>query len=304
MSLDFRLTKPDLTKRTRIVPRRGQERVVRIGIGNSESFRDIYVFLLTVGWGWFLLGSGLLYLGINFVFAGLYVLQPGSISSAHHGDFADSFFFSVQTIATIGYGVMAPVTMYANILVTTETLVGMTLLALVTGLMFARFSRPTARVLFSDNMVVGTRNGRPALIFRMANRRSSQIVQAQVTLSFVRDEIDEDGETNRRFYDLTLVRSLTPIFALTFAVFHEIEESSPLHGVTPESLLASDTEFVATVSGVDETTMQNVNARHSWEATEVLWHHRFVDILGYLEDGRRAIDYTRFNDTEPLGRMQ
>jgi inward rectifier potassium channel len=296
---DFCVARPIAARRSRLVPRGKQDRIVRLGFGGRDAWRDLYVLLLNVEWQWFLLGAAVLYLTVNLVFAALYVLQPGAVSSAHPGDFADAFFFSVQTIATIGYGVMAPATRYANSLVTAETLVGMTMLALVTGLIFARFSRPTARVLFSCNMVVVGRQGRPTLAFRMANRRANSIVQAHVTLSVVRDEQTAEGDIMRRFHDLTLVRRETPIFAMTFTVMHEIDEASPIFGATAASLAAEDAEFVATVTGLDETVMQTVHARHSWDATEVLWHRRFADILGFVPDGRRAIDYTRFHDTEP-----
>ena len=231
------------------------------------------------------------------MFAALYLLQPGSIAKAHPGSFADAFFFSVQTMATIGYGVMAPATFYANLLMTLETAVGLMFVAMTTGLVFARFSRPTARVLFSNVAVVGPYNGVPTLSIRIANQRQNQMLAAEVSMTLVRDEVSDEGELTRRFYDLALVRDRSPVFALTFRVMHPIDADSPLHGMNYETLAEQHAEIVVIASGVDETLVQPVNARTSYLPHEILWSHRFVDIFGWTEDGRRAIDYRRFHDT-------
>jgi inward rectifier potassium channel len=282
----------------RVVTRSRQDQLARVGLEGGVS-RDLYHLTLTIPWGWFLLISAGLYLAINVLFAGLYLLQPGSIANAHD-DFADAFFFSVQTIATIGYGSMAPATVFANLVVTAETLIGMTLLAITTGVVFARFSRPTARVLFSRRVVILPRDGKPTLTLRMANQRRNQILQANVALTLVRNEMTSEGEQMRRFYDLKPVRTATPVFALSFTVMHVIDEDSPLFGMTPEMMADEDAELVVMVSGIDETVSQTVHARWSYDASEILWNHRFVDILGYLPDGRRAVDFSRFHDTVPI----
>ena len=263
-------------------------------------FGDLYYRILTVGWAAFFGVGTLAYLAANAVFAVLYLLQPGSIANARPGAFADAFFFSIQTMATIGYGQMSPATFYANLLMTVETAVGLTIVALMTGLVFARFSRPTARVLFSRVAVVGPLNGKPALSVRLANERQNQILAAEVAMTLVRDERSLEGDLRRRFYDLKLVRDHSPVFALTFTVTHEIDRDSPLFGETGESLAARNAELVVTTSGIDETLVQPVHARTSYLPNEIQWHHRFADIIGWTEDGRRAIDYRRFHDTMPL----
>ncbi len=270
--------------------------MVRLGV-ERQLFGDLYHHTLTIGWpGFFLVGTGA-YLAANFVFAALYLLQPGSITQAHPGSFADAFFFSVQTMATIGYGVMSPATVYANLLMTLETAVGLMFVALTTGLVFARFSRPTARVLFSNVAVVGPYNGVPTLSIRIANQRKNQMLAAEVTMTLVRDEVSDEGELTRRFYDLELVRNRSPVFALTFRVMHPIDANSPLYGLNYETLAEQHAEIVVIAGGVDETLVQPVNARTSYLPHEILWSHRFVDIFGWTEDGRRAIDYRRFHDT-------
>lgn len=260
---------------------------------------DFYHTALTASWAQFLLCSAALFLGINALFAGLYLLQPGSVAGARPGDFGDVFFFSVQTLATIGYGQMAPATRYANVLMTLEVLVGGLTLALVTGLAFARFSRPSARVLFSRVAVVGPMNGQPMLALRIANERRNQILQAEVRLSLVRDEQTEEGHYLRRFYDLKLARSQTPVFALTFLVMHPLDRDSPLYGATAESLAAESAELVLILTGLDTTVSQLIHARASYLADQVLFGRRFADVIGALPDGRRAVDYARFHDTLP-----
>jgi inward rectifier potassium channel len=277
------------------------DEVISIGL-ERPWFDDIYARILRMGWSSFFALGAATYVLANIFFAVLYLLQPGAITNAHPGSLVDAFFFSVQTMATIGYGVMAPATIYANLLMTVETAVGLMFVALTTGLVFARFSRPTARIMFSRVAVVGPYNGKPALTLRLANQRQNQLLAAHVSLTLVRDELTQEGSLLRRFYDLKLVRDRSPIFALTFTVIHEIDAQSPLHSATPERLAEMNAELVVAASGVDETLVQSVQARTSYLPHEILWGHRFDDIIGYTEDGRRAIDYRRFHDTVSLSR--
>jgi inward rectifier potassium channel len=261
---------------------------------------DLYHVALRLSWPSFLLGGALLYLAANAGFALLYLVEPGAIANARPGSFRDAFFFSVQTIATLGYGVMAPATFYANLVVTAETGSGLLLLAVATGLVFARFSLPTARMLFSRVAVIGPYNGSPTLSLRVANQRRNQILEAEVAAMLLRDEKTVEGTLIRRFYDLKLARTRTPVFALTFTVMHEIDHTSPLHGATAASLAAENAELIVTASGVDETIATRVHARTSYLPHEILWHHRFADVIGWTDDGCRVVDYRRFHDTEPL----
>jgi inward rectifier potassium channel len=207
----------------------------------------------------------------------------------------------VETISTIGYGQMSPGTLYGNLVMTFEAMVGLMLIAVAAGLVFARFSRPTARVMFSKVAVVAPFNGLPTLTLRLANQRRNQILEAQVSLSLIRDELTSEGEWMRRFYDLQLIRQRSPIFAMTFSVMHAIDNASPLLNATASSLAAESAEIVVTVTGLDETLSQPVHARTSYLAHEVLWNHRFADVFIDTRDGRLAIDYRRFHDVEPIG---
>ena len=228
------------------------------------------------------------------------MLQSGSISNARPGSFTDAFFFSVQTLGTIGYGVLTPATIYANLLVTCEVLVGIVLVALTTGLVFARVSRPTARVLFAKLAVVTMFDGVPTLMVRMGNERLSQIVQADIGMTLVRNERNREGVFMRRFHDLRLERARTPIFAMSYTAMHRVDATSPLHGFTTETLRAVGAEILVTVTGLDETMAQTVHARASYLPDEVMFEHRYLDIFGFTHDGVRAIDYRKFHSTEPV----
>jgi inward rectifier potassium channel len=283
----------------RMIGRDGEEGLLRVGVGPAW-YEDLYYRAFTISWPRFLMTGALVFLLVNAGFALLYLLQPGAVAGARPGNFGDAFFFSVQTIATIGYGQMWPATRYANLLVTVEVLLGMLTIALVTGLAFARFSRPTARVLFSRVAVIGPVNGQPTLSLRIANERRNQVVQAAVTLSLLRDEVTAEGSFLRRFYDLKLVRGHTPVFAMTFVVMHTLDRDSPLYGTTPQSLAAEQAEIIVTLTGTDATLSQTIHARASYLSDEILFDRRFADILGVTPEGRRAIDYRRFHHTVPV----
>jgi inward rectifier potassium channel len=283
----------------RIVERDRSDRVIAIGL-RVELIKDLYHYLLAMSWLVFLAGFLLLYLGLNLLFAALYLIGDGSIANARPGAFADAFFFSVETLSTIGYGQMAPATLYGNFVMTAEALAGVMLVAVAAGLMFARFSRPTARVVFSKVAVVGPFNGVPTLSLRLANERRNQILEAQVSATFVRDEYTAEGDWIRRFYDLQLARQRSPIFAMTFTVMHAIDATSPLFNASPTSLAAEGAELVVTVTGIDGTTTQTIYARASYLADEIVWDRRFADVFTQTENGRLAIDYRRFHDTAPI----
>jgi inward rectifier potassium channel len=274
---------------------RGRLNIVQSGLRNRY-VDDLYHYLLTSSWRRLLLILVGLYVAGNSAFAGAYLLQTGAIENARPGSFADAFFFSVQTMATIGYGQMVPRTFYANALVAIESLVGLLGIAMVTGLTFAKFSRPTSRVLFSRVAVVTQRDGMPCLMFRMANQRGNQIVEAQIHVVLALTETTVEGETIRRLHDLHLPRSRNALFALSWTAIHPITEGSPLFRTGAESLAAREAEIIVSLIGLDETYSQTIHARHSYVADEIVWGARFVDVLSRAADGRRRVDYTRFHD--------
>lgn len=257
---------------------------------------DLYHYLLTSSWTT-LLGFVLIaYIGANLVFAAIYLLA-GGVAGAHPGSFADMFFFSVQTMATIGYGKMTPDSVFTNVMVSLEALFGLVGLAMMTGMMFAKFSRPTARVRFSRVAVVSRRDGLTSLMFRMANLRANRIVEAEVHVVFARIERTPEGEELRRFYDLATTRNRSALFALSWTAVHPIVEGSPFAGQTRESMLAQDAEIVVSLTGLDETFSQTVHARKSYYGGDIAWGRRFADIISLSEDGSVRIDYSLFDET-------
>jgi len=272
--------------------------VVSIGLERGL-LGDAYYALLTMRWRAFfaLVFTG--YLTVNALFAVGYWVLGDAIENARRGSFADAFFFSVQTLATIGYGKMAPATLGANLLVTAEALLGMVGLAVTTGLVFARFSRPTARVLFSKVAVIAPYERVPSLMFRMANARGNQIVEARLRLTLVRNDVTADGEQVRRLHDLRLLRSEHAAFALTWTAIHPIDGASPLHGKDAQALQESMSDLVVSLTGIDEGLAQTIHARYGYRPEDIRWDARFADILTPGPD-RSVVDYTRFHDVVPL----
>jgi inward rectifier potassium channel len=271
--------------------------VVALGL-RPRPLADLYHFLLTSRW-WalltFLAGA---YVAVNVLFALVYLGLGDAIEHARPGSFADAFFFSVQTMATVGYGNFWPRTPAANVVATVEMILGGMGLALMTGLVFAKFARPTARVLFSEVAVVRGWEGTRSLMFRMANTRASQIVEAHVSLTLVRTERTAEGDELRRLTDLRLLRAQSALFALSWTAIHPLDAQSPLRDATPESLAASDAVLIVTFSGFDENLATTVHARHTYAAAQVLFGRRFADIITAGPGGERRVDYRRFHEVE------
>ncbi len=281
-------------------PSKGPPRVaVEVRGLERKPWRDIYPFLLSTTWPRLLTLIAVLYIGVNALFGLGYWLDPGGVENARPGSYFDAFFFSVQTWATIGYGKLVPVSTFAHVMVTIESFLGMLSVAMITGLLFAKFSRPTARVLFSKVAVITQWDGKKSLLFRLANERGTQIVDAQLTVSINRIETSAAGGSVRRDHDLKLPRSKNPNFIFAWTVVHPIDEDRPLYNATPEHLVGQDTIIGVSLVGIDEIFNQTVYARHAFGAQDLRWGHDFLPILGRGSQGQRLIDYTHFPETEP-----
>jgi inward rectifier potassium channel len=278
---------------------RGQRMAVVKG-QDSGRFMDFYHDILTNSWPVFFLKLALAFVAVNLGFAVLYVADRHGIANARPGSYLDAFFFSVQTLGTLGYGVMAPRTLYTNLLVTVESFTGILTIALFTGIIFARFSRPFARVVFSQVAVVTPFDGIPTLMFRAANQRGEAMLDASVTVTLARQHTSLEGITMRRFQELKLVRSSSSLFALSWTVMHPIDQDSPLHGLSPQDMEDRDMEIVVTLSGLDEILADRIYCRHAYWADEIVWNQRFVDVISVTDSGRRMVDLTRFHDTQDI----
>ncbi|WP_245004445.1 ion channel [Paraburkholderia sacchari] len=271
-----------------------------------QTWRDFYHFALTMRWSTFFASLAGLFALLNGLFACFYELGTASIANQNPHGFLGAFFFSIETMATVGYGDMHPQTIYAHLVASLEIFVGMSSVALATGLVFARFSRPRAKILFANQVVVHPIEGRMTLMARAANARQNVIAEAQAKLRLIRVETSSDGYTARRIYDLKLVRSEHPLFTLGWNIMHIIDESSPLFGATPELLASQGAVLHIVIEGSDESTAQTMQARYIWSDTQIRWQHRYVDLMSEL-NGVSTIDYTHFHevvafdDARPFG---
>ncbi len=274
-----------------MVDEKGQLRI-RHRRTQMSAFQDGYHSILRMSWRSFFAACVVTYVLLNLCFAVAFWQAEGSFSGE---GFRQAFNFSVQTFSTIGYGVLSPTDPVGNALVVLETLVSLLFTAVITGLAFSKFARPSSKVRFAQKMVLSTFDGKRALIVRVANARSSMIVEAQITLSFARNTTLQDGSTFRRITDLQLMRNTQPMFALAWTVVHFIDEESPLYGLSHADLKACDAVVIISLRGVDETFMQETYARHIYGTGTIHDGGKYADILMVDEDGERVIDYSRLD---------
>ena len=288
--------------RRRLLNRDGSFNVVRDGL-NPFSSLSLFHWLLTISWPRFLgfiTGS---YVVVNALFAVAFLLcgpdalQSSSASFATQ-PFYRAFFFSVDTFATIGYGNIIPVGVAANTLVTIEALINIVGVALATGVVFARFSRPSARIVYSRNAIVAPYRDKTALEFRIANARSSQLIEVQIQVILTKLE-HVDGTTVRKFYDLSLERQRVVFFALSWTVVHPIDPNSPMWGLTRKDLADSEAELLVLLIGTDETLSQTVHSRSSYKADEIVWGAKFANMFMRTEaEGIIGMNMSRIHDIE------
>jgi inward rectifier potassium channel len=292
--------------RRRSAPRRvkvGQREIFTQGL-SREVAHDLFHHFMTVSWPRLFGTLVAFFLAFDILFGFLYALVPGCIANLNPPGFAGAFFFSVETLATVGYGDMHPQTLYGHLVAMAEIFVGLMSLALITGIMFARFSRPRARFLFTRNIVVRPIDGKLTLLVRAANQRQNVVQDASAQLHILRDEVTEEGFRIRRVIDLPLVRSQQPMFVLGWTIMHVIDDASPLKSETEESLHENTTAFILSVTGTDETTGQVLIARAEYSSEDIRWNATFHDILEEAEDGTLHIDYSKFHDVEPLANSE
>jgi inward rectifier potassium channel len=264
----------------------------------APGLRDMYHALLRVPW-WaaFLIIIGT-FLTLNALFAFAFVFV-GGIANSRAGSFEDAFFFSVQTMGTIGYGGMLPTSRAANLLVVAESVTGLVLTALATGLVFARFSQVRPRLMFSARAAIGAMDGVPTLMMRIGNERRGNIVGTDFRLSFTRTSKTAEGVTIYQLQELALVRARAPALSRAWQVLHKIVEGSPLYGFDDEKMKQVEGELQLEVVGVDDISLQPVHARHTWFANQVAWGARLADVLSDLPNGDMQLDLRNFHEVVP-----
>jgi inward rectifier potassium channel len=283
------------TATIRVVQLGGRE-VVTEGL-NLNFWADISHRCMTASWPAFIGGAAMVFVVFNAFFAFFYWIGDQPISNVPGGDYIDYLYFSIETLSTAGYGDMHPQTHYGHFVATVELFTGIFSMSVMTGLVFARFSRPSARLLFAENPVISDHEGHPTLMIRLANERHNIISNANARLWLFKNIISKEGQSFRRFYELPLSRNESPALALSWTLFHIIDETSPLYGLTAEDLEANNIALVVVVSGYDVVAAQTIHARKSYEYPTIRIGHRYAEILNTTEDGRLRVDYGRFHDT-------
>jgi inward rectifier potassium channel len=283
--------------------RYGQFEFVKL---NAKKFdlRDTYHLILTLSWPGFAGFIFGIYLLINLVFAVLYMLNAHDIAQMRPGSFSDAFFFSVETLATVGYGYMYPETLYGHLIAMLEIMTGMFGLAVITGLIFVRFSRPTARIHFSKVAVIAPFDGVPNLMIRVANLRHQAMVEPEFRIILLRNTITAEGEEVRRFRSLKLEFDHLIAFPAVLTVRHQIDETSPLFGMTPEDFQQQDIRLIASIVGVDTVIVAPVESFGDYNYEQIEWNRRFVEIYDQNEEGEWTVDYARIDETEDIAPNQ
>jgi inward rectifier potassium channel len=249
----------------------------------QNPFKDLYHYFFSLSWSKFFINIASIYIFINVIFGGLYFINGVDILNEGHSTawqrFGHCFFLSIENLSAVEYGRVGHLSAGVHALMTIQAFLGILTLAVITGLFYARFSRATARIIFSNKAIVGTHNGKPCLFFRIANERLNQIAEAHMTLHMTKNEISLEGEHTRKFYDLKLEREYSPLFALSWTVRHYIDEKSPLYGMTPEKMRELQVGILASVTGIDETFFQPIIARHAYSPDDIVYNRRFKDII-------------------------
>jgi inward rectifier potassium channel len=283
------------TPKARVVLLGGRE-VIAEGI-HLNFWADISHRCMTASWPAFIAGAVLVFVAFNAFFASFYWIGDQPISSIPNGSYIDYLYFSIETLSTAGYGDMHPQTHYGHFIAAVELFTGIFSMSLMTGLIFARFSRPNARLLFADHPVISSHDGKPTLMVRFANERHNIIGNATARLWMLKNIVSAEGQSLRRFYELPLLRNEHPALALSWTLYHVLDEESPLHGLDADDLEAASISLLVVVSGYDVVAAQTVHARKSYDHSDIRIGQRYADILDTSEDGRLRIDYGKFHET-------
>jgi inward rectifier potassium channel len=278
------------------VIRFGEREIITEGL-HLSFWADISHRCMTASWPAFIGGAVLVFIAFNAIFAFFYWIGNQPISNVPGGAYIDYIYFSIETLSTAGYGDMHPQTHYGHFVAAVELFTGIFSMSLMTGLIFARFSRPNARLLFADRPVITNHDGKPTLMLRLANERHNIISNATAKLWLFKNIVSMEGETLRRFYELPLTQSQNPGLALSWTLYHVLDENSPLYQTNAADLEVSKASLAVVVSGYDVVAAQTVHARKSYEHGDIRFGHRYADILDNSDDGRLRVDYGRFHDT-------
>lgn len=270
--------------------------IVQLGL-KKYFFQDLYYRVLKMTWLNFILIAALFYVLLNFVFALIYFLSPAEILNARPDSLWDSFIFSFQTSSTLGYGYMIPTTDIAHAIVVFDTMMGIFYAAIITGLAFSKFSRPEAKVMFSNNIILTTFDNIPTLMFRIANSRDTHIVDASLNVAALIPYISKEGHEMRRFFKLPLVSNDNPTFSLTWTAMHQLTKESPLYGMSLEQIVEKKVLIFVSLTGIDDILSQSIHSNHRYRTDSLIRAKKFVDIIIPNEDPNKyVIDFEKFHE--------
>ncbi len=302
----WRMQKPRDTRMR--IERVRHEKAARIRLGDLEvekkgvsrfDFRDPYHLAVALTWPQFLIAMLALYLAANIAFATLFWMVPGSVANVRPGAPLDNFFFSVETLSTVGYGRMYPTTLYGHVIASVEITCGLAFTAILTGLTFVRFSRPRAKMVFATNAVVAMHNSQPTLMIRVGNGRAAPLTDARAQLSILQFERTAEGNLFRRVQELRLQRAHLPVFPLTWTLMHVLNERSPLFGYNESQTVEADVRMFLTLAARDPTLATTVHDIRAYGPTDIRFGMRYMDAIAIAEDGRLVADLTRISALEP-----
>jgi inward rectifier potassium channel len=278
------------------IVRFGDREIITEGLRLSF-WADISHRSMTASWPSFIAGAVLVFIVFNAGFATLYWIGDQPISNVARNDYLDYLYFSIETLSTAGYGDMHPQTHYGHFIAAVELFTGIFSMSLMTGLIFSRFSRPSARLLFANNPVIAIQDGEPTLMVRFANERHNIIGNATARLWVLKNTISKEGQSIRRFSELSLLKNEHPALALSWTLYHTLDETSPLHNLDADEMGAANIAIAVVVSGYDVVAAQTIHARKTYDHADIRFGQRYADILENLDDGRIRIDYGKFHDT-------
>lgn len=280
----------------------GDRRLTSSGLERNTA-ADFFHYCMAMSWPRLFAFYGAYFLITNVLFATLFHLGQGSVIGTRDPGYLDILFFSVQVFGTVSFGGWQPGSVYGHVIASIEIMLGILSYAFLTGLTFARFTRPKAELLFARNPVITLHNGKPTLMMRVANARRNYLTDAQAKLwIFANEEVDDGGQKSRsrRFYRTALLRDDNPLFIAFWVLYHVIDETSPLHGLSAQDLQARGVQLSLIVSGHDENFSQEVRGRYLYEARDIRMNERFVDIVERFGEDNVHFNYGLFHDTEPV----
>jgi len=255
----------------------------------QNPFADLYHYFFSLTWTKFFVHVASIYFLINLFFGGLYFISGAKLSFLH------CVFLSIENMSSVDYSRLPSSSLATDVLMTIQAFLGILTLAVITGLFYARFSRATARIIFSNKAIIAKHNGKLCFSFRIANERLNQISEAHMALHLTKNEISLEGEHTRKFHDLKLERNHTPLFALSWTVRHYIDEHSPLFGMDEAQMREVQMGILASLTGIDETFSQPIIARHSYSVEDIVYDRRFKDIILW-HDKKVHIDLKGIHD--------